>query len=299
MEFIRQFNGAVFFVDILGIGALTKGQIDLNDADYAEWLSRYPYKPSHQYLAAAILAEFRQILINLPELNEVTITQLSDCAFIWSEDLSAVLKFCSKFMYNAIQRGILCRGGLSFGEIIITDQEHDGLGKFIVGKAVTEAVGLEGIAKGARVLINKEVINNLSNYPDFNNNFREMFSSFTNPLDFAEYSEFRWYLCRDIDLIDTNLSRLSPIRRVELTKQRLKIANLVKCSPKFLWNSKSDQGKAQLNATVKFLAENNLLGVRHSLAWQGKIERELRTVQHYEDLINKDRYNPVAQEEVV
>lgn len=297
MKFIQKFEGAVFFVDILGIGALTKGQIDLNDADYEEWLSGYNYERSHQFLAAAILAEFRKILIDLSELKNVTITQLSDCAFIWSRDLSAVLNFCSKFMHKAIESGILCRGGLSFGEIIITDQEHTGLGKFIVGKAVTEAVGLEGIAKGARVMINPDVVHALfKENSKLSDNISVMFAPITNPLDFEIYDEFRWYLCRDIDHIDTNLITLDFSKKVELTKQRLLIANLVRSSPKFLWNSKSTLGLAQLKATVKFIAANDLLNIRHDFDWQEIARREWSVVKRVEDLIiDAQDYYPSAK----
>lgn len=52
--------------------------------------------------------------------------------------------------------GILCRGGLAYGEILESDDSNQ-MGHFILGDAVTRAVELEGKAKGCRVLIDDEL----------------------------------------------------------------------------------------------------------------------------------------------
>ncbi len=54
MELLENYNGAVFFVDILGISALTNNKIDLQEEDFAPWLDD-PTKFSNQFLGAAIL----------------------------------------------------------------------------------------------------------------------------------------------------------------------------------------------------------------------------------------------------
>lgn len=41
MELINKIQGAVFFVDILGFGALTQKKINIKDKDFAIWLDQY------------------------------------------------------------------------------------------------------------------------------------------------------------------------------------------------------------------------------------------------------------------
>lgn len=269
MELITKYDGAVFFIDILGMSALTNNKMTLNNEDYSHWLDQHHKEYTDQYLAASILAEFRKILIDLKNnFPNVTVSQLSDCAFIWSKNITDIILFVSKFMKTAINNGILCRGGLTFGEIIETNQNHE-LGRFIVGKAVTDAAKLEGIAKGARVLINQELPLNLwEQDKDFAERTIPLFAPFTNPLDFTEYDEFKWYLCPDLSKEVNNLSTISVVEKINLTKSRLKIANQVRCSPKFNWNSKSKEGIIQLKATINFISENYLLDILHNFEWK-------------------------------
>lgn len=274
MELINKYEGAVFFVDILGITALTNSKINLIDEDYEPWLAKYNIEYSDQFLAASILAEFREILINLNyDFKDVTISQLSDCAFVWSKNITDIVLFASKFMVEAIRKGILCRGGLTYGEIIETNQEHK-LGRFIVGKAVTDAAKLERISKGARVLIDEEFPHKLW---ELDKKFAErtlpLFAPFTNPLDYNIYDEFKWYLCPDLTRDVNNLSVLTTEEQISLTKERLKIANHVRCSPKYRWNSKSSEGLIQVRATISFISENRLLNILHNFDWNNVVSK--------------------------
>lgn len=272
MEFISKNNGAIFFVDILGMSALTNNKINLIDEDYSPWLDQYHKEYTEQFLAASILAEFRNILMDFDEkYPNVTISQLSDCAFVWSENIMELVLFASNFMTTAVRRGLLCRGGLTYGEIIETNQNHN-LGRFIVGKAVTDAVKIEGIAKGARVLIDQEFPYHLwKQNKDFAERIIPLFTPFVNPLDYTTYDEFRWYVCPDLDENVKNLSNLSANERIELTKQRLKIANVIRCSPKFNWNSKSKEGLTQIRSSISFIAANKILDVLHNFEWNNEV----------------------------
>jgi hypothetical protein len=292
MELITKYEGAVFFVDILGMTALTNNLIALEDEDYSHWLGQYGLEHTNQYLAASILADFRKILTELDnEFNNVTVSQLSDCAFVWSKDITNIVLFASKFMTKAISAGLLCRGGMTYGEIIETNQEHK-LGRFIVGKAVTDAAKLEGVAKGARVLIDIDFPSNLNRLDsDFASRTIPLFAPFTNPLDYTVYDEFKWYLCPDLSRQVSNLSILSFADKRNLTKQRLKLANKVRISTKYNWNSKSKEGLVQLKATINFIAENYLLDVFHNFAWENVTEkRDEKFVESINKLIDKDEH---------
>jgi hypothetical protein len=268
MELINKYEGAVFFVDLLGMGALTKRQIQLEDEDYVEWIGQYNLENSPQYLAASILAEFRRILIELDETYQnVTVSQLSDCAFIWSQDIKEVVLFTATFMNLALENGLLCRGGLTYGEIIETNDNHK-LGRFIVGQAVTDAVKLEGIPKGARVLIDQGFPQAIwENNKTFGDKIYPLFSPFTNPLDYEVYDEFKWYLVPYDILSEKDLRIIDKAERIEYTKNRLYLASQIRYSPKFSWNSKSKPGLIQLKATISFLSESNLLNVSHNFDW--------------------------------
>lgn len=61
MEFAKKINGAVFFVDILGFGALTQKKIALDEVDFEPWLEsykgNYPFvEYTNQFLAASLLS---------------------------------------------------------------------------------------------------------------------------------------------------------------------------------------------------------------------------------------------------
>ena len=84
---MKQKESGVFFIDILGFSALTKGQIkDISKKDFQAWgLKKTEYDLN--FLSAKIILEFRSVLKRLKEkYPAINIGQLSDCAFIWSDD---------------------------------------------------------------------------------------------------------------------------------------------------------------------------------------------------------------------
>lgn len=289
MELLQNYKGAVFFVDILGISALTNNKISLNDDDFRPWLKDDIHKFSNQFLGAAILAEFRKLLLKLSRENSnLKITQLSDCAFVWSEQIADVIIFCSKFMHQAIEKGILCRGGLAYGEIIETNQSHK-LGRFILGDAVTQAAKLECRSKGCRVLINTELPQELwEQNEDTSKRISSLFQPFTNPLDYTVYDEFKWYLTPQLDykkVVDLNFIDFDA--KVNYTKKRLILANRLRCSPNFNWNSKSIEGRIQLIASINFLCQNYTMGVLHNFGWEDVVEkRDEQVVKNINKKVN-------------
>ncbi|MCD0473336.1 hypothetical protein LPB87_02900 [Flavobacterium sp. EDS] len=290
MELITKMTGAVFFVDILGFGALTQNQIELNDKDFAPWLDQYGQHYDNQILAAAILAEFREILMDLDKIFSVTISQLSDCAFVWSENIKDVILVANNIMSRCIDSGILCRGGLSYGEIIETNQNHS-LGRFILGKAVTEAVKLEGIAKGCRIMITQEFPKHLYHKDKkFSQRIYPLFQPFINPLDYITYDEFKWYCVPNMTKDVTELSIISTEEKNRLTYERLMLAVKVRVHPKFSWNSKN-QGLIQIKASINFLSSSNdaPFNIEHNFNWGDIIEdRNIKSIHSFESHLIKE-----------
>ena len=267
MSDFNTYNGAVFFVDLLGIGSLTQNELTLNKEDYIAW-NLAPMQHNCQYLAGKILFEFRNLLLELKkQYVGVKIAQLSDCAFIWCEDLIIILRFINSFMSRAIyDRGILCRGGVAFGEIIEPINCNIELGSFIVGEAVTKAVMMEGKAKGTRILMDISVPTNIWKYQKFAKEYSlflsDMLYPIQNPLDYSVVDEFRWYLI-DEENFHTRNGVFTFEKIVEITKKRLLLSNILMYSPRFGWNTKSTKGLMQLNAGVASISEDKLLGIKH------------------------------------
>ena len=84
---MNNLKGFVFYVDILGFSALTQGKIQLTEDDFNIWqVSKHFQTSGNQEFAANILIIFRKILANCQsKYPTVNFTQLSDCAFVWSE----------------------------------------------------------------------------------------------------------------------------------------------------------------------------------------------------------------------
>lgn len=98
---LKNLKGFVFYVDMLGFTALTQDKIQLTKDDFNIWqVSKYFQTLGNQEFAANILILFRKILTDCQnKYPKVNFTQLSDCAFVWSENMKDVILLC----------GIVCR----------------------------------------------------------------------------------------------------------------------------------------------------------------------------------------------
>ena len=271
MEFAKKINGAVFFIDILGIGALTQNSLQLTDLDYEEWLKIHNVDYSNQFFATALLSEFRNVLTKLSKkYTNVKIAQLSDCAFVWSEDISDIVLFSNNCMTELVKNGLLCRAGLAYGEIIETSEnENHNLGKFIVGEAVTKAVKLESLSKGVRILIDEDLPHALYEQNSaFSRQIMPLFQPFTNKIDYTTYDEFKWYLIPNLN-ISTDLLSLKDTDKIFFTKERLKLASLLRFSSKFNWNVLTKQGFVHIKASIDFLSacDTEIFKIWHDFRW--------------------------------
>lgn len=287
---LRDYQGAVVFVDLLGFGALTNGKIKLEESDYVAWLFGTGHPHNHHYFAAQLLVELRALLQELNVQHPITIAQLSDCFFAWSRNTEHVIKFTHAFMQSSIKRGLLCRGGMAYGQIIETEQNH-GLGRLILGDAVTKAVALEKYAKGARILTEEDFVTSIyAQNEEFDRKMLGMFEPFENPLDYNVYDEFKWYLVDDIDgICEYGVNSSTDEQKIHYTKKRLMLDTLLIHSPKFGWNERNEHGKIQLSATSKFISESGLLNCKHDFARRGfHQKRSFEQVSRINEFVNDD-----------
>lgn len=251
---MKQYTGAVLFVDILGIGALTKNKVELTDTDYDAFQISKEHK-SAQIFCAHLLIRFRSILAKTNKNNpSINIAQLSDCAFIWSNDAISVLNAARKIMFQAIQCGILIRGGIAYGEIVEPDKVNRSIGNFILGEAATKAAGIESAGKGCRIFSDLELPSALSS---INPSLQYLFTPLKSPLDGAIVDEFKWYLPDDFGLISTKPKSY----RRKCAHDLLELISLLKHSPWFNWNASSKDGEIQLALGIESIsaATKNLL----------------------------------------
>ncbi len=296
---INSYNAAVFFVDILGFSALTKGEVSgITIKDYEAWNVDPQREHPNSYLAATILVEFREALCLLKKYKPTLhVAEISDCAFIWSENVSELIEGVHFFMWTAIKdKGILCRGGMAYGEVLSVENENDELGAFVVGDAVTRAVKNEGRMKGPRVTMDIDfphaVWSNISRNSCINDFSSDLFHPIQSEINMDTIDEYRWYLC-DADFIATQKYPPGMNERIELTQKRLTIANVLKYHPRMGWNSRSKDGKIQLQAGELSISKNELLGVLHFFETQEVLDNDLRSivnVQRADQRVKNDSY---------
>lgn len=296
-------QSAVLYIDILGFSALTRGLVgEITDSDYQAYNLTTVEDKNCVVLAAKILSEFRNVLGDTQKkYPSIQICQMSDCAFVWTEDVKVFLPAVHYIMWNMIQnKGILCRGGVSYGEIIEVDTIYK-FGKTIVGDAATNAAKNESRLKGPRISMD-------ANFPDaiwdaftddlfIQSTANDLFHAITSEVDLSEENEYRWFLFDDDYLIKTLGKSLSFDDCVELTKQRLKLSNMVKFHPRMGWNTRSAEGMTHLRAGLLSLSKNELLRVLHSME-SSVIPDNGRALARYEkanDRIDNDRYFSISQ----
>lgn len=298
-------QSAVLYIDILGFSALTRGLVgNITDSDYQAYNLTEVEDKNYVALAAKILSEFRSVLGDTrKKYPSIQICQMSDCAFVWTDDVKVFLPAVHYIMWNMIQnKGILCRGGISYGEIIEVDTIY-AFGKTIVGDAATNAAKNESRLKGPRISMDAD-------FPDaiwsaFRDDLfilctaNDLFHAITSEVDLSEENEYRWFLFDDDYLIKTLGKSISFGDCVELTKQRLKLSNMIKFHPRMGWNTRSADGINHLRAGLLSLSKNELLRVLHSME-SSVIPDNDRTLARYEkanDRIDKNRYFSISQRE--
>ncbi|MBZ0331380.1 hypothetical protein KZO25_13760 [Halomonas sp. ANAO-440] len=272
-------EAAVFFIDILGMSALTEGKIDLNGINEKFDTSIYEVEINgskalsspNQIIAAWTLKRFREVLRNVHFKYDVKISQLSDCAFVWSESSRELLLASSRLMWELTISGVLCRGGLSYGEVIIPTNDKESFGSFILGDAVTRAAKHEARGKGCRVFSDADAIHHF--HKDFPGKvdspvvstriYNDIFSPITNPLDFSIVDEFKWYLFHDLQGITTDKTE---IEHNKLAMYMAALVSTIRHSPYYAWNSLNKHGLVQLAGSIEAISKSIAIHTGHDEA---------------------------------
>lgn len=257
---MKSYNGAVLFLDMLGVSALTLGKFEIKKDDYAPWGIEEEFL-GNKSLSYVIYKDFQTLIVDTAKKYNVQIYLLSDNAFVWSVNSISVIKFSAEFMQKALNIGLLCRGGLSYGEII---EEINGVNQILLGDAVTNAVKLEGKSKGSRILIDFNIPMNVYDVDnDFANKFNNhIFAPLENPINYEIYDEYKWYVF-PYNMLNSKISSIVLMDgdKIEATKERMKLLNRLVLSPKFRWNCITQEGLVHIKASIRFVGQNDILQV--------------------------------------
>jgi len=254
---MRSYQGVVLFVDMLGFSALTRGGLKLTAAELIPWNVDPDGDFSNQILATKIIIAFRQVLAKTKKrYGQIKVAQLSDCAFLWSSDAALVAKAGKYLLREAASIGLLCRGGLAYGDIHEPDKLNHSLGAFVVGDAVTRAAISESMGKGMRVFTDSDTATYFSaNCP------QESFKELENPLTGEIVDEWQWYALSRSDLEG---------RRSTLETALLNLATwhaTLRYSPRLAWSATSSEGSRQISCSIAAISDhmNDLSGGRPDL----------------------------------
>lgn len=252
---MNQYDGAVLYLDLLGIGALTRGQVKLTESDYLAWVVEQD--AGHHFFAAKLLQRFRLELIAVSKLYQdagLRVSQLSDAAFIWSTDAGLVAEAARDLMWRLTMKGVLCRGGLAYGQIIEPDKVNRSLGEFILGDAVTEAVNLEGAGKGCRVFCDTDVAHAVLKRFHFR---RDPFHALRNPLDGSVIDEFVWYALP----VKIDRYNYTKVEAAEIARAQVELLAALKYSAKFRWNCTSSAALMQIACSIESVSKSLTLSI--------------------------------------
>lgn len=232
------YEGAVLFVDILGVGALTKAKDDTVTAeDFAAFGARRKENLRNQVFCAVLLTQFRRNLRKYKS-SELRIAQLSDCAFIWSKDVDAVVEFARKLFWENLNTGLLCRAGMTFGEIVEPEKIGQKIGDFVCGEAVTRAVELEETGKGSRIFIDRHIGGKI-----LRNTPADVFVPVTSAIDYRLADEYAWFALPPSGDV---AYRTPPEHIMSIIDASLRL----RFKPQFRWNAESPQGRIHVGATI-------------------------------------------------
>lgn len=243
---MRSYQGVVLFVDMLGFSALTRGKLKLTAAELHPWNVNPDGEFPNQILATKIIIAFRQVLAKTKKkYGQIKVAQLSDCAFLWSPDAALVAKAGKFLLREATSTGLLCRGGLAYGDIHEPDKLNHSLGAFVVGDAVTRAATSESMGKGMRVFTDSDTAAYFSA-----NCSQERFKELENPLTGEIVDEWQWYALSRSDLDG---------KRSTLETALLNIATwhaTLRYSPRLAWSATTSEGCRQISCSIAAVSDH-------------------------------------------
>ena len=191
------------------------------------------------------------------------------------------------------EKAILCRGGLSYGEVVTVEDADNELGAFIVGDAVSRAAKNESRLKGPRITMDEEFPQAIWDCKDRAEHINwissDLFHCIESEINMEIVDEYRWYLC-EADYIKNQQHSPSYEQLKDMTKRRLKIANVLKYHSKMGWNTRGKEGMTHLEAGIQAISKNLLLRVKHNFECSIVLDdkRSIKNVESMNAIVETD-----------
>lgn len=274
---IKQLNAGVLFIDLLGISVLTQNHIDLKDEIITSDLFKtyaldlkieedidkvIEIYGKNEIIASWLLINFRNAIKNVIRKYDINVELFSDCAYIWSCNSKNLIMATVDLMWQLTFKGILCRGGLSYGSITIEGDNNKK--RLLLGDAITKAFNSESSlgTKGCRIFTDISFIEEAYEQTDsywLKNIYNYIFQPVMNPITYCEYDEFKWYVFPDLlQLSKHNYYLTSNQDRYKILSTLIRTELIIRiiCSEKYLWNTLNNNGKIQLSASALAIANS-------------------------------------------
>lgn len=239
---MKIYDGAVLFVDVLGIGELTTSKTPIvEQSDFKAFNFKEEELSSNQLFCAKLLALFRKNLLTCKN-DDLNIAQLSDCAFLWSKNTDLLVEAAKNLFMKNTESGVFARAGMSYGQVIEPDKTKTSLGRFICGDGVTRAAQLERMGKGARIFTDCNIGGHKFQTIDSN-----AFYGRPNISNYQIIDEFDWFSCPYIG--EKKSEKITRLERL------VKLLFHFQHCPRLRWNAGSSLGRVYLGATIERLSD--------------------------------------------
>ncbi len=292
---LKRTNAAVFFIDILGFSALTSKDNLIKSAVLSEnvvhkYLSELNFDTKQNdisidddysrnlIISAWLMKYFRESIEEVSLRYNIKNDVFSDCAYLWSSSILDLIFAVNDLMWNLTFKGILCRGGLSYGEII----ENDGNNKnrILLGDAVSNAYKNENSTggKGCRVFTDRNFVIEASeeikkmmdiqsrkkkkldncNYLAVLETYKDVFKYERIYTTYSIVDEFKWYCYPNIQTLVSNNNYFNNRKLYKIKSLLYRSELLIRfiSSETYLWNRLNNNGKIQLSASCLAISDS-------------------------------------------
>ncbi|MCE4351128.1 hypothetical protein LYZ86_18160 [Xanthomonas hortorum pv. cynarae] len=184
-------------------------------------------------------------------------------------------------MREAASRGLLCRGGLAYGDIHEPNKLNQSLGAFVVGDAVTRAANSESMGKGMRVFTDAETVHHFSESCQ-----HEVFKELKNSLTGEIVDEWSWYALSREELGADKSTMAAALLKLATCHATLRY------SPKLAWSATTTEGLRQISCSIAAVSDHmyELSGGRSDFGFtvDGLMQSDMKRSDKTVRIVSKD-----------
>ena len=272
---LKESESAVFFVDILGLKALTSldkplDLLKINTDVFMKYLQDLNLEDNtfdlednysrNMIIASWLLKTFRECIDEVSKRYNIKNDIFSDCAYLWSPSIKDILFAVTDLMWNLTFKGVYCRGGLSYGKIIENDGNNKN--KIVLGEAVSRAYLKESksMGKGCRIFTDRDFVKTASEQAKSESDglfllsiYNELFEGKTLITDYSILDEFLWFSYPNIFLLASKEST-NKNNKIKSVLYRSELIARIMTAETYIWNKENNEGKVHISAGIQTIS---------------------------------------------